>query len=80
MPQSKPLMGGGGLPTNIVVSGVSNEDNARIYEYLKSLRAEQTATLRGITYDGDIIAIYGTKGEGYALYSDGRCSSSNSGD
>ncbi|MBO5217544.1 MAG: hypothetical protein J6B41_07365 [Alistipes sp.] len=63
--------GGGDLPTKLVFSDGPNEDNARIYEYLKSLRAEQTAIVNNIVCGGDNILV-NTPNGGYYLYSDGR--------
>lgn len=71
--------GGGDLPTNIVVSTVPNEDNARIYEYLKSLRIGGYITIQTINSSGSYIYISGGN-QRYDLYSDGRFGVGGSGD
>lgn len=76
------MCGGGNtesLPTTIVYSVTANEDNARVYEYLKSLKYELSSgsvipdkemPVYGIDfYDGYISII--KNGHPYYIYEDG---------
>lgn len=75
-------MGGGNtesLPTTIVYSVTANEDNARIYEYLKSLKYElpsgsvipdEDMSVYGIDFYNGYISII-KNGNPYYIYEDG---------